>query len=138
MSNKLTIIHKKKAAGGNVITSVFQCIVSGAYVKGGAVGVAGETLSFNTALNPGFIARPRIPGAPAGRLPPNNQIRVVRAPDGYDALVEQNAVAPTPNNFVLRIFSSGDTELASGNYAAGLTADLTGFIIEMDIPLKYV
>lgn len=137
MSNVLSIIHKKKAAGDNKLTFVFQCKLSGAYVKGGAVGVPGETLSFNTALNPGYISRPKIPNAPAGRLPANADIRVVRAPDGYDALVEQNATSPTPNNFVMRLFSSGDTEIASGNYAAGVTGDTTGFIIEIDVPQKY-
>lgn len=137
MANTLTLINKKRSAGDNRVRFTFKCVVSGAYAQGGSIGTPGETLSFNTALNPTYIARPKLPGAPAGKLPANSDIRITRCPDGYDALVEQNAASPTQANYALRIFGSGNTELGTGAYAAGLTADTTGFLIDVDVPLKY-
>jgi len=136
MANALSIIDKRRDIG-NRITFVFQCLLSGSYVTSTTIGVAGETLNFNAASNPKLIARPKLPGSPAGVLPPNSAIKVVRCPDGYDALVEQNAVSPTQANYVLRLFTSGDTALGSGAYPAGVTGDTTGFIIEVTVPLKY-
>ncbi len=137
MANTVTILDKKRAAGGNKMTFVYQILVTLAYVTSVTVGVPGETINFQTASNPKKIARGKLPGGPAGVLPPNTAIRVTRAPDGYDALVEQNAVAPTTANYVMRLFTSGDTALGSGNYAAGILADTTGFIVEVDVPQKY-
>jgi hypothetical protein len=52
-------------------------------------------------------------------------------------MVEQNATSPTTKNYAMRMFTSGNTELGSGAYAAGVTADTTGVIIEIDVPMKY-
>jgi hypothetical protein len=136
MANTVALIDKKRSVA-NWITFVFQILVSGSYVTSTTIGVAGETINFNGATNTKKIARPKLPGAPAGVLPPNSRIRVTRAPDGYDALVEQNATLPTQANYVMRLFTSGDTALGSGAYAAGVTADLTGFIVEVDVQAKY-
>lgn len=137
MANTVTIIDKKRAAGGNRITYVFKILPTGTYLTSATMGVAGETIAFNNALNPKLIVRPKLPTNAAGVLPPNSAIRVTRTPDGYDALVEQNATAPVPNNYVLRLFSSGDTALGSGAYAAAFVADTTGIIVEIDVPQKY-
>lgn len=139
MSNTVTIVDKYKAAGGNKVVKVFKILVSGSYLTSTTIGVAGETINFNAALNPNKIARPKIPSTILGstaNLVPSSQIKVVRAPDGYDAIIEQNAVSPTGSNYVMRIFTSGDTALGSGAYAAGVTADTTGFIVEVVVPLK--
>lgn len=137
MANTVALIDKKRAAGSNKITLIFQILVTGSYVTSTTLGVAGETIAFNNASNTKKIARGKLPTSAAGILPPNSAIRVVRSPDGYDALIEQNAVAPTPNNYVMRLFGSGDSALGSGAYAAAVLADTTGFIVEVVLPSKY-
>lgn len=119
----------------------FTCLLSGNYVQGNAIGVAGETLSFNTALNPNKAARAKLPnGSPSGQLVPNTKAEVSSVPNGYTAQVEQNAVSPTANNYVLRIFAAGSgnaapVELAAGAYPAALTG--APIVIEMGVPAKY-
>lgn len=138
MASALTAVRKKKGLG-SFITLVFQCVLSGNYTNSGGVGNAGtpgETLNFNGAANPLKLARFKLPQPLAGKLPPNTDIRVTRVPAGYDAQVEQNAANPTAANYVLRIFTTGGTELAGGAYPAGLL-DATGLLIEVDIPNKY-
>lgn len=138
MAAALTAVRKKKGLG-SFITLVIQCVLSGNYTNSGGVGNAGtpgETLNFTNITNTLKLARFKLPQAPAGKLPPNTDIRVTRCPAGYDAQVEQNATNPTAANYVLRIFTTGGTELGAGAYPTGLT-DVTGLVIEIDIPNKY-
>lgn len=140
MANQLTFLRKKKAAGDSYITKVFQCALSASYVQSSGIGTAGETLNFNAALNPGYAARTKLPGVILGStdaLPPNTAFRVTPY-SGFTAQVEQNATSPTPNNYVLRIFASDGTELASGTYAS-VAPDLllAPLVIEVDVPQKY-
>lgn len=140
MANALTFLGKRISIGSRVIKR-FTCTLSGNYALGGAIGVAGETLNFNTATNTIKAARPRIPnGGSTGQLIPNTDIEVSSVPNGYLAQVEQNAVSPTAANYVLRIFASGSgaaapVELANGAYAAALTG--APLVIEVAVPTKY-
>lgn len=120
----------------------FSCTLSGSYAQGGAVGTPGETLNFNGAANPFKLARPKIPGSPAGRLPANSDCQVTKVPAGYSATLERNASSPTPANFALRIFTAGSgaaapAELGAGAYPAALSGDLLGITMEISAPLKY-
>lgn len=115
---------------------------TGSYVNGGAVGVPGETLNFNTALNPGFLSRPKLPtGPPAARLPTASDIETPNNVNGYTLQVEANATNPTPANFVGRLFAAGSgnanpVELAAASYASyGLTNAV--FVVEFAVPAKY-
>jgi hypothetical protein len=121
----------------------FSVTFSGNYANGGAVGVPGETLNFNAALNPNKLARPKIPaGPPAARLPLPTSTETPANANGYTFQVEPNAVAPTPANFVGRFFAGGSgaanpAELASASYASyGITATTT-FVVEFAVPAKY-
>lgn len=136
MANTLTYISKDLGAGNPQIYKNFSCQLSGNYTSSGGVqGVAGEILSFNTAAYTGKPARIRIPaGPPAARLPVNTDFQVF-LPQGYDGQIEQNAVSPTPNNFILRIFTAGGTELGAGAYSAALAAE--PFLIKVRMPQKY-
>lgn len=142
MANVLTFLGSDRAPGPFYIKR-YQCVVSGSYVNGGAIGVPGETLSFNTSVNTALRARAKLPANGAGRLPANADFRVVRNPEGYVGQIERNATSPTPNNFAMRIFAAGSgaanpVEIASGAYLAALIADPTGFIIEVRVAQKYV
>src|ERR1700690_160886 len=145
MSNTLKLIRRKKSAGSSIITYVYQCLLSGSYVNGGAIGTPGETLNFDTATNPNFVSRPKLPRGPSGKTPAASDVRITRIPGGFDAQIEQNATLPTPANFVLRIFTAGSgnaapVEMSAGTYASNgpaLSADTTGLIIEVDVPSKY-
>jgi len=127
MANALKL-NRKIITPHNVIWE-FLCTLSGSYVASSGVGTPGETLSFNTASNPKYIARPKIPGLVNGStayLPKTEDIKVLNNPGGFDAVVEQNATAPTPANYCLRIFGGGSgaaqpAELASGTYASVAT-----------------
>ena len=142
MANTLTYLRKKKSVG-NYVTKVFQCALSGSYTQSTGIGTPGETLAFNSAANPGYDARTKIPSTLNGstqELPPNSAFRVIPA-FGFTAQVEQNATNPTAQNYCLRIFTADGTELGSGTYAS-LAADLVlagfkGLTIEVDVPLKY-
>lgn len=141
MANQLTFLGSDRAPGPFFIKR-YKCTVSGSYVNGAAIGVPGETLSFNTAINTALRARAKLPTAAAGRLVPNIDFKVVRNPEGYIAQIEQNATSPTPNNYVMRIFAAGSgaanpVEIASGAYLAALIADTSGFIIEVRVSQKY-
>lgn len=140
MANVLTFLNRRLNMP-TTVTKRFKCVLSGSYVNGGAIGVAGEVLSFNTALNPQIASRTKIPaGPPAARLPANTDIEVANVPNGYLAQVEQNAVLPTPNNFILRIFAAGSgnaapVELSAGAYPAALTS--APLVIEVNMPAKF-
>lgn len=139
MANVLTFLNRRLNMP-TTVTKRFKCVLSGSYVQGLAIGVPGETLSFNTALNPGLAPRTKLPVSPGGKLPSNTDIEVAGVPNGYSAQVEQNAVAPTANNYALRIFAAGSgaaapVELAAGAYPAALTG--APIIIEVNVPAKY-
>lgn len=140
MANALAFIGKRLYIGANVVKR-FTCTLSGNYAQGLAIGVAGETLAFNSASNTGKRARPRIPnGGPTGALPANTDVEVTQVPNGYSAQVEQNAVSPTAQNYVLRIFAAGSgnaapVELGAGAYPAALTG--APLEIEVTMPSKY-
>lgn len=139
MANQLTLNEKPQSIS-NVATWEFLCQLSGSYVQGAAVGVPGETLNFNAALNPNKLERAKIPAAPAGRLPAFDDIEVVNTMQGYQAVVERNATLPTPANFVLRIFTAGSgnaapVELSAGAYPAALTAN--AIVIIVTAPSRY-
>lgn len=132
-----TIVLNKKYLLPHVVIWEFLVTLSANYVSSNnTIGTPGETLNFNGASNPNYIARPKIPaGPPAGRLPGNNDVKVLNAVDGYDAIVEQNAANPTPANYVMRIFSSGNTELGAGAYSAAQKAE--PYIVQVSAPLKF-
>lgn len=136
MANALTLVGKTILP--HEVVWRFTCQLSGSYTNSGAVGnvgTAGETLNFNGAANPNKLARPKIPsGPPAARLPLSSDIKLF-LPLGYDGEVEQNAVAPTPANFILRLFTTAGTELGNGGYSAALAA--YPFLIEVRAPLRY-
>jgi len=139
MANVLTFIGRKLNMP-TTVTKRFSCLLSGNYAQGLAIGVPGETLSFNTAKNPNFAARTKLPSSPGGVLPATTDFEVVTCPNGYSAQVEKNAVAPTPNNYVLRIFAAGSgnaapVELGAGAYPAALTG--APIVIEVSMPAKY-
>lgn len=146
MANTLTIVHKRRAAGDNRIAFVFKCILSGSYVQSSGIttgiGSPGEILAFNNALNPNFIARPKLPSVlngSLGALPQTNDVTIEGMPAGYSGRVERNATSPTANNFVLRIFTPAGTELTAGTYASVAPAliDTVGVIIACQVPAKY-
>lgn len=135
MANALAFIGKRIQISNRIIKR-FTCTLSGSYVQGLAIGVAGETLAFNSATNTVKGARPKIPnGGATGQLVPATDIEVSAVPNGYAAQVELNAVSPTAANYVMRIFSSSGTELAAGAYPAGLTG--APMVIEVAVPTKY-
>jgi hypothetical protein len=145
MANQLTVSKKQKAAGDSRIIKSFTCVLSGSYLNsGGLVGVAGEILNFNAALNPGLKERSKLPGVINGSLAalPANTDFTVAPLYGFTFVVERNAASPTPANYVLRIFSGATgVELASGTYAAVaallVAAGATPIVISVSIPLKY-
>lgn len=143
MPNVITYLRTERAAGSPTVKKIYKITVSGSYVNGGAVGVPGETLNFNAALNPGYKARTKLPSAPAGRLPVSADFDLMRAPEGFTMQFEPNSVSPTPANVAGRIFAAGSggttpVEIASGAYLAALAADTTGFIVGVSMPAKYM
>lgn len=144
MANVLTLTNKSLQGvggpGGKMIFT-FRCVLSGSYVQGGGIGLPGETLAFNSAANPNKLARPKLPGSPAGRLPGTNDFEVMNTLGGFTARVEQAAANPTQQNFALRIFQAGSgaaqpAELTAGAYPAALT-DPNGFVINVIVPIRY-
>jgi len=141
MSNMLTFLGKQKGAGSQVVKQ-YTCALSGSYANGGAIGVAGETLNFATALNPKYAARTKLPGAINGSIAnlPANTAFTVPPLYGFTFAVERNAVSPNTTNYVLRIFASDGTELASGTYAsvaaALVAAGAQAIVINVTVPLK--
>jgi hypothetical protein len=113
----------KVRAEDREIERQFTFVPSGNYTAGGAIGVAGETLNFETALNPTGLRRHTL-----GGTFDVNDFEVYRCPSGYDAVLEANAVNPGFTNVVLRFFTSGGTELtgAPTAYPAGLLGQVVG------------
>jgi hypothetical protein len=151
-ANTLTWISNQRAAGDNIIYKIYSVALSGSYVQGGAIGVKGEVLNFQTPLNPGYGARTKLPGviglpnstggttANTDALPASSAFEVPPV-YGYEFQIEQNATNPTNANYIMRIFSTGGTELASGTYAS-VAADLVAagaqpIIIKVRVPAKY-
>lgn len=140
MANALSFLGRRLFLGTTVVKR-FKCTLSGNYTSGGAIGVAGEILAFNSAANPNKAARIKIPnGGVTGQLPPNTDFEVTSVPNGYSAQVEQNATLPTAQNMILRIFAAGSgnaapVELSAGAYPAALTG--APIEIEVTIPSKY-
>jgi hypothetical protein len=110
---------------------IFSFVPSGSYVQGGAIGVAGETLNFLTALNPNGVPHPRPGNLPT---PTDKDVFVEKTPGGYTAVIEPNAVNPTISNMVLRVFTSSNTEISSAPYPAGLLGQ--NILIRMETPQK--
>lgn len=142
-ANTITWLSNQRAAGENVVWKIFSVTLSGSYVQGGAIGVKGEVLNFSAALNPGYGARAKLPGAingSNGPLPANTAFEVPPV-YGYEFQIEQNAVNPTTANYIMRIFSTGGTELASGTYASVaanlVQAGAQPIIIKVRVPAKY-
>lgn len=119
MPGTLSMIAINSDPGAGFITRTYRFVPTGQYTASGAVGVAGETLNFLTALNPTGQRRGK-PGALP--VPTVDQFEVARAPVGYQGVIELNSVNPTLANMILRFFTSGGTELtgAPTNYPAGL------------------
>ena len=143
MANQLSFKTKVKSAGDNIVEKIFTCAVSGSYAQGAAIGVAGETLNFTTAANPGYAARTKLPGVlngSLGALPANTDFSVDPL-YGFTFQIERNAVSPNANNFVMRIFDTDGTECSSGTYAsvaaALVAAGAQPIVIKVRIPLKY-
>jgi hypothetical protein len=142
MAGTLTLNNKYVLPHAVIWEFLFQP-TAGNYTNGGAVGTAGETLNFNAALNPKKLARPKIPSVINGStsaLPKATDIKVENVVAGYTAIVEQNAVAPTASNFVLRIFAAGSggtipVELGTVAYTAPQL--LEPFVIQVAAPLRY-
>lgn len=106
-------------------------------LSGSYPGTAGETIDFTTMLNTNKLPRGKFGGVAGSTkaLPANDDIYIVRVPDGYDASLQQAAASPTLKNYVLHIFTTSDTELSSGAYAAGLTA--MDIVIDVIQSIKY-
>lgn len=141
MANALAFIGKRIGVS-NYIVKRFTATLSGSYANGGAIGVAGETITFNKASNTGYRARPKLPsGGAAGTLLATADFDVT-VQNGYTAQIEQNAAAPNANNYILRIFYGGSgnanpAELANGTYASyGLTGAAAVVLIEARVPQK--
>jgi hypothetical protein len=151
-ANTLTWLSNQRAAGENVVYKIYSVALSGSYIQGGAIGVKGEVLNFQTPLNPGYGARTKLPGvlglpnstggttANTDALPASSAFEVPPV-YGYEFQIEQNAVNPTNANYIMRIFSTGGTELASGLYSS-VAADLVAvgaqpIIIKVRVPAKY-
>jgi hypothetical protein len=142
-ANTLSFVSNQHSAGDNVIYKLYSAVLSGSYTQGGAVGVKGEVLNFQTALNPGYAARTKLPGVINGSndaLPTSSQFEVFPV-YGYEFQIEQNAVAPTTANYIMRIFTTGGTELGSGLYSS-VAPDLVAagaqpIIIKVRVPAKY-
>ena len=140
MANTLTLV--KKIILPHAAVFQFSCLLSGNYASsGGAIGVPGETLNFNGAANPNKIARPKIPTVMNGSLaalPATVDCEVMNSVGGFSGVVERNAVSPTAANFVLRLFTSGGTEMtaqAYNNSSANLLVE--PFQIQITVPLRY-
>jgi len=129
-------LNKKIIIKGLVIWEFLITLSANYLNSGGVIGTPGETINFNGASNPNFVARPKIPaGPPAGRLPLMQDIKVLNEIAGFSAIIEPNAVAPTPANYAMRIFGSGGNEMASGAYSAAQKAE--PFVVHVYAPLKY-
>lgn len=142
-ANTLTWISNERAAGENIIWKIYSVALSGSYTQSTGIGTPGETLNFQTPLNPGYGARTKLPGVINGSndaLPTASQFEVPPV-YGYEFQIEQNKTNPTTANYVMRIFTTGGTELASGTYA-GVAADLVAagaqpIIVKCRVPAKY-
>jgi hypothetical protein len=151
-ANTLTWISNQRAAGENVIYKIYQVALSGSYTNGGAIGVKGEVLNFQAALNPGYGARAKLPGVMGlpnstggttnntDALPANSAFEVPPV-YGYEFQIEQNATSPTTLNYIMRIFTTGGTELSSGAYSS-VAPDLVAvgaqpIIVKVRVPAKY-
>jgi hypothetical protein len=138
-----TVQLNKKYTLPHAVIWEFLITLTGTYPnQSGAIGTPGETVNFNGASNPNKLARPKIPaGPPAARLPQTSDIKVLNAPAGYDAVVEQNAANPTPANFAMRVFAAGSgnaapQELGTGaNYPATFANE--PWVVHVYAPLKY-
>lgn len=130
MAGTLSVIKEVGPRPGPSVR-IYVFVPSGAYVQGGAVGVAGETLNFLTALNPNGV-----PHAKPGNLPTptDKDVFVEKCPAGYTAVIESNATNPTISNMVLRFFTSSATEINSAAYPAGLLGQ--NVVIRMETPQK--
>ena len=105
-ANTLTWLSNAHAAGDNFVWKIYSVALSGSYVQGGAIGVKGEVLNFQTPLNPGYGARTKLPGvirlaefhrrttANTDALPASSAFEVPPV-YGYEFQIEQNAVNPT-------------------------------------------
>ena|ERR1017187_3339454 len=143
MANTLTWISNERGAGNNIIWKRYSAVLSGSYIQGGAIGVKGEVLNFQTALNSGYGSRTKLPGVINGStsaLPTASQFEVPPL-YGFTFQVEQNATSPTTANYILRVFDSDGTEASSGTYAsvaaALVAAGAQPIIIKVRVPAKY-
>lgn len=138
MANVLTLVSKIILP--HQVQWNFSCLLSGSYVSSNnTIGTPGETLNFNAALNPYKLGRPKIPaGPPAARLPTAQQCEVTNTINGFAGIVEPNATLPTPANFVLRLYTSGGTEMTAQAYSSSGALLLTEpFLIQITAPLRY-
>lgn len=94
----------------------FALTLSGNYATGG------DTVDFSTvyaSTNKPFVARAFIPSNP---LPGPDQIDIDKVPNGYGVDLNKNGASPTIKNYLLKITTTANTELAAGAYPAALTA----------------
>ena len=142
-ANTLTWLSNQRAAGDNIVWKIYSIALSHSYAQSTGIGTTGETLNFQTPLNPGYGARTKLPGVINGStdaLPTASQFEVPPV-YGFTFKVEQNKTNPTTANYVMRIFTSDGTELASGTYAS-VAADLVAagaqpIIVKCRVPAKY-
>jgi hypothetical protein len=67
MANTIKFLGRRLGMSGSPGVKRYAITVTGSYVQGAAVGVAGETLNFNAASNLGYRSRPRIPNGGASK-----------------------------------------------------------------------
>lgn len=142
----ITLVKRLPTRRGTIRRRYSLTAFTGSYVSSGGVeGTPGDTIDFTTVLNPSKLERPRPPGVINGstaNLPKTTDITVIRVPDGYDGYVEQNATAPTLQNYVLRLYSSGTSanEVGAATYASldggKFVADPVGVIFDVETPFK--
>lgn len=93
----------------------YALTLSGNYTTGG------DTVDFTSmsAANRGGNPRALPPTKP---LPGSDQIDIDKVPNGYGIDLNQNGSSPTIKNYLLKITTTANTELAAGAYPAALTA----------------
>src|ERR1017187_2197785 len=90
----------------------YALTLSGSYTTGG------DTVDF-TGLSKNGFAR-AIP--PSNPLPGNDNISFDGVPDGFDMMLVANGTAPTLKNYLLKVYSTADTEHTAGAYETNLKA----------------
>lgn len=122
MAGILTL--KKVDVSRRKITRHFEFVPSATAGQGYTTG--GDTLNFITAANGPGDPRRMPPGAPTLT---SSDFTIKMVPGGYEAEILAAAVNPTLANYLLKLWTSGGTELSQADYPAGLAGKKLEFSI---------